>query len=385
MPSIDSFTVRVRANDSASAHITGPLRSACLALLVLTLTFFQVSSSAQEDEPEEAVFERFLGALKDHQEVSAETKEAAMKAITEAQADDASLAVAMAQCLKTLYPELDAALAKTKEGDGTEGLQALYKLGRSQDRFLAAEANYSMLRSLFSQQRYEECFPFLERLRGDLASETLRDGDILYYEGIVRANSLDKESAIALLVRYLEEYPDASDRLRLSAQATLEGITGVLDGSIEDIADHMDFSHRRLTFEDSGEQTQEVQGKIVAMLDQIIQQAEEQQQQQQQQQSSSSSSGQQSGEQQAQQAGGQGQQPGGNANPQNDPERLRDLRGAAKSAWDDLRQRERANDALSGLKSKYPPRYRELVEQYYKDLQEGEEGGAAPGESEIQP
>ena len=188
---------------------------------------------------------------------------------------------------------------------------------------------------------------------------------------MAKSNSLEKEAGIALLARFLEEYPDASDRLRLSAQATLDGITGVLDGSVDDIADHMDFSHRRLGFEDSGQETQGVQQEIVAMLDKIIEQAEEQQQQQQQQ---GSGQGQGQGQQPGQQPGqGQGQQPGGNASAQDDPKKVRDLRGAAKSAWDDLRKRDREADALSGLKSKYPPRYRELVEQYFKNLQEGED------------
>ena len=48
---------------------------------------------------------------------------------------------------------------------------------------------------------------------------------------------------------------------------------------------------------------------------------------------------------------------------------VRRIRGAAASAWDDLRERDRGTDALSAMKSKYPARYKELVEQYYRDLQ----------------
>lgn len=52
---------------------------------------------------------------------------------------------------------------------------------------------------------------------------------------------------------------------------------------------------------------------------------------------------------------------------------MRRIRGAAASAWDDLRERERGTDALSAMKSKYPARYKELVEQYYRDLQSASE------------
>ena len=54
---------------------------------------------------------------------------------------------------------------------------------------------------------------------------------------------------------------------------------------------------------------------------------------------------------------------------------VRRIRGAAASAWDDLRDRDRGADALSAMKSKYPARYKELVEQYYRDLQSAEEKG----------
>ncbi len=55
---------------------------------------------------------------------------------------------------------------------------------------------------------------------------------------------------------------------------------------------------------------------------------------------------------------------------------MRRIRGAAESAWDDLRERDRATDALGALKLKYPARYRHLVDQYYRSVQEDGEGGS---------
>ncbi len=342
-----------------------------LTKMLLLATCLMLGTSKAQQGDEDAVFQRFVESYLKNEAIPAGRKQAATDAIAGAKENDVPLTTTMALAMQSLYPELGKAAAKASEGEGHEGLRDLYKLTRSKDRFFAAEANYVLGRTLFSQQRYEESLPYLKSLSDELANDTIRDGDILYYRGVAKSNSLEKEAGIALLARFLEEYPDASDRLRLSAQATLDGITGVLDGSVDDIADHMDFSHRRLGFEDSGQETQGVQQEIVAMLDKIIEQAEEQQQQQQQQ---GSGQGQGQGQQPGQQPGqGQGQQPGGNASAQDDPKKVRDLRGAAKSAWDDLRKRDREADALSGLKSKYPPRYRELVEQYFKNLQEGED------------
>ena len=62
----------------------------------------------------------------------------------------------------------------------------------------------------------------------------------------------------------------------------------------------------------------------------------------------------------------------GNPNAQEPPRVVRRVRGAAESAWDDLRKRDRGTDALGALKSKYPARYRLLVDQYYRSVQGGE-------------
>ncbi len=346
-----------------------------LSLFLFLLALGITATTAQDDLPSSSeILERFSGALEQNETLSAESKQQVLDAMRTARDNESEDAVILAEALRVLYPEFNQAQQETAEDDGRAGLRKLYKLARSKDRFLAAEAAYFMARTLYSQERHEEALPFLDRLRGDLQNHTLRHGDALYYLGAAQANSLQKEAAIENLSRFLEDYPDASDRLRFSAQATLDGIVGVNDGSMDDIADHMDFSHRRLSFEDSGEKTREVQDKVVAMLDSLIEQAE-QQQQQQQQQSGGGSQQQQSGAQQ-QPGAGQGQTAGGNGEAVEDTDKVRKRRGGKKSAWDQVRERDRATDALSGLKSKYPPRYRELVEQYFSELQEGEDGGA---------
>jgi hypothetical protein len=42
-----------------------------------------------------------------------------------------------------------------------------------------------------------------------------------------------------------------------------------------------------------------------------------------------------------------------------------------RNAWDTLRERDREK-VLAGLKGKFPDRYKKLIEQYYKNLQEEE-------------
>ena len=71
------------------------------------------------------------------------------------------------------------------------------------------------------------------------------------------------------------------------------------------------------------------------------------------------------------QGNGQNNSQQGNPSAQNPPRVVRRVRGAAESAWDDLRKRDRGADALGALKSKYPARYKMLVEQYYRSVQGG--------------
>jgi len=53
-------------------------------------------------------------------------------------------------------------------------------------------------------------------------------------------------------------------------------------------------------------------------------------------------------------------------------------RGSPDEVWGAARQRQR-DEVLNVLKTKFPERYRELLEQYYKSLQEGDRAGAAAG------
>jgi hypothetical protein len=48
----------------------------------------------------------------------------------------------------------------------------------------------------------------------------------------------------------------------------------------------------------------------------------------------------------------------------------RTIRGGPRTPWADLRNRAREDETFSALKGRFPARYRQLVEQYYRTLQE---------------
>ena len=107
------------------------------------------------------------------------------------------------------------------------------------------------------------------------------------------------------------------------------------------------------------------------MLDELIKRAEEQENPPPPNPNSSPNQGNSQGQAGNGQGNGQNNSQQGNPSAQNPPRVVRRVRGAAESAWDDLRKRDRGADALGALKSKYPARYKMLVEQYYRSVQGG--------------
>jgi hypothetical protein len=135
-------------------------------------------------------------------------------------------------------------------------------------------------------------------------------------------------------------------------------------GSIHDVHDQMEDSHRRLSLGQSGEKTQEVQDHIVAMLTSLIEEMEKcdgkcprcgcRR--------SACKCGQKSG-------GGQGGRiPGISSGTSTAARRV--VGGGSTTTWADLRNKARESRVFAALKTRFPARYRQLVEQYYQSLQE---------------
>jgi hypothetical protein len=187
---------------------------------------------------------------------------------------------ALTGALRQLHPQFAEAL-KVAASSADDGIAALEHLAGSDDPFLAAESSYYLSRVLIGEQRYEDALPHLKKIRADWSGQSLRTGESLYYQGVCNAHMLQRTAASDSLNDFVENYPDASPRLVGSAWDLIASMERVHRGSIDDVASHMEFSRRKLGLTDPGEVTQEVQGNIITMLDELIARAEEQEQQQQ--------------------------------------------------------------------------------------------------------
>ncbi|MEM0897965.1 MAG: hypothetical protein AAGJ79_13900 [Verrucomicrobiota bacterium] len=318
-----------------------------------------------------AYFRGLREAIRKDQVLDEPSRAFALEIISEA-LEFNELTPAMAtQALMAAYPEFGEATLDVLV-DGPAGAQArdmLREMAGLQNPFIAAESAYYFGRALISEERYDEAVEYLEVSASRGIEGCLNAAEAQYYIGFCLAELLQRDAAADALNNFIDNSPWAPAHLRASAEEIVNTMERVEDGSIADVADHMNYSGRRLDFDDPGEPTQAVQERIIAMLDDLIEQAEENEFSQN---PSGSGQGSQSGQdsQQGNQPGSaSGNQAGGNPSAQKPPRALRRERGAAKSAWDDLRDRERNAEALGALNEKLPPRYRGIVEQYYKDLQ----------------
>jgi hypothetical protein len=168
--------------------------------------------------------------------------------------------------------------------------------------------------------------------------------------------------------------------MKIGAWRQLEQLKLIEDGTLSDVFAKMEFSRRRLALEDSGKPTQEEQKKIVAILEQLIKEAEEKEcnckgggsgkGKPKPSNGSKPGEGEGEGKPSASKPGESGK--GSNQTDQAALERL--TRKGPSSQWSNLRDKDR-EAVFNALKQKFPGRYKELIEQYYKSFeQDGDEG-----------
>jgi len=324
---------------------------------------------AYKPVPPAQVIKAFAKAIEANAALDPKAKAAARAALAPAVKNPAAGQEAMLSALGALHPAFQAALGAFDNED-PGAVAAFAKLHASPDPWLAAHAAYFEGRALMMAERYEDALPLLAKVAGEWIGRTLFAGESLFLVGACQAELLNRKAAANVLRDFLKHYPDAPERMRVGADHVVRTLAAIEEGSLVDVQERMDDSRRRLSLARSGEPTQERQKRIVAMLDRLIEEAEEREQ-------GGGGGGCGGGG-----GGGQGgapsgnQVPGGPANSSSAPggrTRIgaldRATRGRPDEVWGNARQREREK-ILNVLKAKFPDRYRELLEQYYKSLQE---------------
>lgn len=233
---------------------------------------------------------------------------------------------------------------------------------RYNSRALAAKALVHLDRLVEAQER-------IETLLADarvLAMYSLDEPELVYMLGYCQVQNLEHAEAEATLRGFLEDFPDASPRLVVTARQMLAELARRIPESMGEIADLMGFSEQRLAAADPGERTRSAQGRVIELLDKLIEEIENQENQ-----SSSSSQSQRNSQRSPSQP--QPQNPMDESQltpgaPQDGPKRPGRVVNPG-DAWGAMPAAEREK-ILQVLRDRFPGRYRALVEQYYETLAE---------------
>jgi len=221
------------------------------------------------------VLDAFVASVESSSTASAEQKRIVAELVKQLRESPDDRAAAITESLRLLNPEFKDALAALGEDNLGAAIVGLSKLRESNDPYLAAAATFYLARADLLDERFEDALPLLTDLQGKWADKTANGGEVLFLRGVAEVALLKHAEATATLERFLTEYPDAPERMRVGAFRQLEQLKLFEEGTLSDVHLRMDFSRRKLSLEDTSGETQVQQDKIIEILAKLIKEAEE--------------------------------------------------------------------------------------------------------------
>ncbi len=277
--------------------------------------------------------------------------------------------------LSFAYPEFKRALIQLNNEQPDRALEHLAPLKKSKDPYLVSNARLYAARAYMQNGNYEKASPLLQSVIRKGLARVHSPSNTMLDLALSQTRTLQNEKALKNLKAFRNEFPDASAPQKAQAQQLFREIMLARRNPVHEIERLMGYSHRRIQLNKLGPVTQEKQKRVVDSLNKLIKKIKKRQK------SRSGASGAGAGGR----TGGGMAAPGGTS-PDGGPASKsqltgggnktgpldRIMRGKMSGSWGHLPPKER-EQALNHIQSKYPERYRELVEQYYKSLQdEGE-------------
>jgi hypothetical protein len=223
-------------------------------------------------------------------------------------------------------------------------------------------------KALSNRRIYEEALEALENVKPE---QVVDPATLLFHKAVAEHALMKSREASNTIVRLLDDVADSPERYKMVAALMVFDMMTWKDKDLGSIARKMDNIERRLDLSRGGPKTQKLQKEVVARLDELIKEKENQ------------------GQCQGCNGGNcpNGGQPGNTPNnttnpsaPQQDsfggtgsgpgnvdPKRLKEL----AEVWGKLPEKDRAK-AMAELTRDMPPRYREVIEKYFKELSKSE-------------
>lgn len=213
--------------------------------------------------------------------------------------------------------------------------------------------NLQAARHLANNGLFDEAQSLLEDLKPERSP---CPASLLFYQGLVKYQSLNKKAAKPILNRLLE-MEAIPFRYKELAQRMVRDLDKLKEKSLDHISRRMGDVAGRLDSGRANDKTIEIEDGIVKDLDEQIKKLEEELEKMQQQMAQS-----QSQNLQPNSPGERTELPSGGGKGKAEKKNVGD-----SSGWGDLPEKEREKD-LQQIQENFPPHYRDIIEQYFKRM-----------------
>lgn len=268
--------------------------------------------------------------------------------------------------LSILSPEFKRALDLLDHEEADPAADLFEALARSDDPYLSVAAAGLGATALIEQERITRCQALLDRVRAAHApveQYTTASDHFRFMLGYCQVHNLEYEQAYATFEDFLKNHPHAPERLRTTATQILTELKRRAPGRLGDVRDLLRYARRRIGLGFTNDDVLDRQDEAVELLDALIEEAEDRENAGGDCEGGNGSGGGKSG----------GKNPGGGANRSTLPSgnggvgELRRTRARPGEMWGKMPPKEREK-VLQTLQKQFPSQYRELLEQYYKQL-----------------
>lgn len=321
-----------------------------------------------------ALIDRFVAHVKESPGVPAAARSAVAAAWAEHRADpDPSEFLTAGVAI--ISSDYRAAMDALDQEDYAKAEAALRPLLADKDPYILLHASALLSRALVESERLEEAEELLAPLAAgekELIERTFLEADVDFLLAYCQLSNLDYELARMSLQSFENQHPDAPERLRLPARQMLQELAARQPEGLGEVSDLMVYAGRRLSVGRADKPVKERQDRAVELLDKLIKQAEQREQQQNKDKNQSDRQGQPQGQQQG--------QPNGNDRSNSAAQdsmrplgkgKIGELHRSAEARpgdeWGKMSPEER-EQILQSLRRNFPSQYRQLVEQYYRQL-----------------
>lgn len=348
-------------------HRNTLVRAGLFAITAWMIATLATPAFAQDDAPlgPPVVIATFLDHVAESGSFEPSAKAFVQKAWAERPADMSPVSF-IPEALAVLSPRFKQGLDAMDEERYPAAEQIMHALAEADDPYLSLHAAAFELKSIVYQNRVldgsalaEQLYAMIDRFEAN----TYLAGEITYLRGYCQLQKLEYEQAAETLAGLGRRYPEAPERLRMMAEQMTREIISRQEGSLGDVSDLMRYAGRELGHGRYEDDVAEKQEQAVALLDELIKQAEQQEQ---------SGGGGGGGAQDPSSPRNQAPQQGANRSEAipspYGTTRLHDSPAARPGEmWGQMRPAER-EAVLQPIRESFPGRYLELLEQYYREL-----------------